>query len=420
MALLLLALISLPTMSRASGLCGPWDLVATPNVGNSVTWLNAVTALSADDAWSVGLWRDNPAGRGPLALRWNGSAWSETDLPETGQLGAYPETDGVDAAPGGDVWIVGNVTTTYPTYNLPLALRWRGGSWDPSAARGGFAYEVDALASDDVWAVGQAVGYGDGGATSVPLAIHWDGSGWTDVEVPRVANRHHQLSDLVAISHDDVWAVGDYRNVAGTYRGITYHWDGQAWSHIYSPIEEISQSGLDDVVATGPNDVWAIGGGDSGVVLMHWDGSQWSLAPAPPNSGGSLAAVGPNDLWASGWNGFWHWDGASWTEMPTSVPGASYVIRSGGMEIVGGCDIWCAGFWTLADGITGYTLAERLQPAPATVESRPGMGSAITFPNPYRPGDQIRLELPPAEAAGLTGSFEGSPSKRQLRVAVDH
>jgi hypothetical protein len=30
------------------------------------------------------------------------------------------------------------------------------------------------------------------------------------------------------------------------------------------------------------------------------------------------------------------------------------------MEVLGDCDIWCAGFWTLEDGITSSTLAERL------------------------------------------------------------
>jgi hypothetical protein len=399
----------------AAGLCGTWDIVATPNVGNSVTRLRAVTSLSANDAWSVGLWRDNPAGRGPLVLRWDGSIWSRTDLPDTGELGAYPETEGVDAAPNGDVWVVGNVTTTYPTYNLPLALRWREGSWDqvetvtlrpqtvyPFAARGGSFYEVDALASDDIWAVGQAAGFGDGGATTAPLAAHWDGSGWTDVEVPRISNRHHQLSDVFAISHDDVWAVGDYRNVAAAFHAVTYHWDGSEWSHVHSPIEDMSESGLDDVVATGPNDVWAVGGAsDVGVVLMHWDGSHWSLVQSPPNSGGSLAAVGPDDLWMSGWNGFWHWDGATWTEVPASVPGASYVIRSGGMEIVGGCDIWCVGFWTEADGITSYTLAERLRsPATSVVEDQDASPS-LAFRNPFVPGSQIRFELPSDRPASL-------------------
>ena len=374
-AALLVALIAVPALGQEAAPCGAWDLVPTPNVGNSVTRITAVTALTTSDAWAVGYWRDEPVGRGSLALRWDGSTWGETELPETGHLGSSPEAVGVDADPSGDVWVVGNVTTTYPTYNLPLVLRWRGGSWDsvetvtlrpqtvyPFAARGGLAREVDALAPDDIWAVGQAAGFGDGGATSVPLAMHWDGSTWTDVDVPRVANRHHELRGLVAISSDDVWAVGDHRNVAGPFRGVTYHWDGSSWSHVDSPIEAMPDSGLDDVVATGPNDVWAIGSASGvGVVVMHWDGSQWNLVQGPGNSGGSLAAVGPNDLWASGWNGFWHWDGTTWTEVPASVPGATYVIRSGGMAVVGDCDIWSAGFWTLEDGITSFTLAEHLQ-----------------------------------------------------------
>ena len=414
---LLVALVWLPAIGKAAVPCDGWDLVATPNVGNSVTRLRAITALTAADAWAVGLWRDNPAGRGPVVIRWNGSVWSLADLPETAQLGSYPETEGVDAAPNGDVWVVGNVTTTYPTNNLPLALRWHGGSWDvvatvtlrpqtvyPFAARGGFFYEVDALSSDDIWAVGQAVGFGDGGATSVPLAAHWNGSSWSDVDVPRVANRHHQLGDVVAIAHDDVWAVGDYRNVADLFRGVTYHWNGEVWSHVDSPIEHMGTSGLDDVAAYGPNDVWAIGGAEGAVVLMHWDGSQWSLAPAPPNSGGSLAAVGPNDLWVSGWNGFWHWDGTTWTEVPTSVPGASYVIRSGGMAIVGDCDVWCAGFWTLADGLTSFTLAERLQPAPATSADMEvgAAGPSLVFRNPFPAGSPIRFETLSDRPATLT------------------
>ena len=413
-ATLLLALVSVPAVGRAVEPCDGWDLVATPNVGNSVTRLTAVTALNANDAWAVGLWRNEPAGFGPVAMRWDGSAWSLTGLPGTGHLGTLPATAGVDAAPNGDVWIVGNVTSTYPTYNLPLVLRWREGDWDvaeavtlrpqtvyPFAARGGLLYDMAALAADDIWAVGQAGGFGDGGATSVPLAVHWNGSSWSEVDVPGVANRHHELSDVVAIAHDDVWAVGDYRNIAGAFHAITYHWDGQAWSHIDSPIEHMGTSGLDDVVATGPNDVWAIGVAEGAVALMHWDGSQWSLAPAPANSGGSLAAVGPMDLWASGWNGFWHWDGTAWTEVPAAVPGASYVIRGGGMEIVGDCDIWSVGFWTLADGITSFTLAERLQPATTSVMGESAPGLALEFRNPFLPGSPIRFETPSEQPVTL-------------------
>ncbi len=380
----LVALMLLPVTTEAAPPCGGWQSVPTPNTGDRVNRLTAVTALSSDDAWAVGLWRDVSGVFGPLALRWNGTTWSDTELPDTAFLGALPETEGVEEASNGDVWVVGKVFTGYPTDNRPLVLRWRDGSWDyvdtvtlqpqtvyPFADRGGLLYEVDALTPDDIWAVGLANGFG-AGAISVPLAVHWDGSSWTEVDVPSVSNKTHWLRDVVAISANDVWAVGNYSNVADVFRGVTYHWDGTSWSHVYSPIEGVSQSGLDDVVATGPNDVWAIGGGQlTGVMLMHWDGTEWSVVQPPPNSGGSLAAVGPNDLWASGWNGFWHWDGSAWTEVPAAVPGATYVIRIGGMEIVGDCSVWCVGSWTLADGITSFTLAEELlgtTPMPGDVD----------------------------------------------------
>ncbi|CAG1010700.1 hypothetical protein PHYC_03906 [Phycisphaerales bacterium] len=367
---LLLALLPLPALAQP---CGQWQPTPTPNVGNSVTRLTSISALSQDDAWAAGLWRNNPTGEGPVIIHWNGAAWNLADLPSSAHLGTSPQVLGVDAAPNGDVWFAGYLTTTYPTNNMPLVLRWRNGGWDhvgtvsmrpqreyPYGPRGGFLYDVAALAPNDAWAVGIGAGYGDATSSSVPLAAHWDGSSWTDVEVPLVANRHHELGSVLAISSDDVWAIGDYRNISGTFRGITYHWDGTRWSHIQSPIEAVSQSGLEDIAATGPNDVWAIGGSDAGVFLMHWDGSAWTEMPPPPNSGGSIAAVGPDDLWVSGWSGYWHWDGSTWTEVPTTVPGSTYVIRSGGMEVIGNCDLWGAGFWTLEDGITSFTLAERL------------------------------------------------------------
>jgi hypothetical protein len=412
------AMLSLLVWAAAPALgtvpCDGWALVPTPNQGNSVTRLTSVAALSADDAWAVGYWRSEPAGAGPYALRWNGSTWSETDLPDTGQLGTSPEVVGVDAAANGDVWIVGSVTTPAPTNNEPLVLRWRGGDWDivetvtlrpqtefPYAARGGFLDDVAILTADDVWAVGIANGFGDAESASVPLAVHWDGSSWTDVEVPLVANRHHAFYAVAAIAPDDVWAVGDYRNIGGVFRGVAYHWDGSAWSHVPSPIESVSQSALSDVVALGPNDVWAVGGSDSGPFVMHWNGSQWDVLPPPPDSGDSIAAVGPDDIWVSGWNGFHHWDGQSWTEVPAAVPGATYVIRSGGLEIVGDCDIWCVGFWAEADGITSYTLAERLQAQPTGVAEVQPLDHALQFPNPFSPGSSIRLVIPAEQSLRL-------------------
>lgn len=409
----MLAVSILPALAVATAPCGEWHQVVTLNVGNDVNRLTSVSALSPADAWAVGHWRDQPTGAGPLAMRWNGAVWGVMDLPATSHLGTMPQTAAVATSANGDVWILGDVTTTYPTYNLPLVLRWRGGAWDvvetvtlrpqtvyPFAARGGRLLAADGVAADDIWAVGQAAGFGDAGATSAPLAVHWDGANWTEVDVPRVANRHHELSAVVAIAPDDAWAVGDYRNVADAFRGVTYHWDGSSWSHVVSPVEAMS-GGLEDVAATGPDDVWALGNGDSGVVVMHWDGDDWSLVAPPANSGGSIAAVGPDDVWVSGWNGHWHWDGAAWTEVPATVPGAAYVVRSGGMEILGDCDLWCVGFSTAANGITSFTLAERLQARLTDGPAPVGSTALVAAPNPFNPRTSIRYDLPLPGAVSL-------------------
>ncbi|RPJ41657.1 MAG: hypothetical protein EHM19_11450, partial [Candidatus Latescibacterota bacterium] len=412
LALLIAGVVLAVTPVFAVPPCGDWLLVSTPNVGNSVTRLTAVTALSSEDAWAVGYWRSEPAGAGTLILRWDGTGWTSVDAPETGELGTEPSLTGIDAAPNGDVWIVGGVRTGYPTDELPLAMRWRDGSWGsvetvtlrpqteyPFAARGGSLDEVDALAPSDIWAVGLSAGMGDGSATVLPLAVHWDGSEWTETDVPPIANRWHHLLGVAAIAPDDVWAVGEYRNIAQLYHGVTYHWDGTTWSHVWSPVEGMSSGTLSDVTALGPDDVWAAGVGESGPVMMHWDGTEWSLVPAPLNMAGELAVVAPDDIWAPGWNGFHHWDGTEWTEVPAPIPGASFVIRGGGTAIVDDCDVWSVGFWTLADGITSFTLAERLRSGQTFTPNAPGdapaaIATIAAAPNPFNPEVELMFDLP--------------------------
>ncbi len=156
---------------RGLGIACPHRMLVT-----STNWLSAVTAFADNDAWAGGLWRDASGGFGPMAMRWNGTTWSRRTCPTRRFLGALPETAGVEAVSDGSVWVVGRcVLYGNPTRQPSSRARWRGGSWDyvdtvtlrpqtvyPFGPRGGLLYEVDALAPDDIWAVGQAAGYGDG------------------------------------------------------------------------------------------------------------------------------------------------------------------------------------------------------------------------------------------------------------------
>lgn len=66
----------------------------------------------------------------------------------------------------------------------------------------------------------------------------------------------------------------------------------------------------------GPDDVWAVGGSDSAVIL-HWDGSGWNEVPYSPACGnGSLNGVWTEpggDIWVAGFFGAMaRYDGAEW------------------------------------------------------------------------------------------------------------
>ncbi len=361
--------------------CGAWQIVPSPNPGNAENGLSGVAARSPVDAWAVGQTKDGSSSAVPIAIHWDGAAWSLVSLPDTAGLGTSPVLMDVDVAGADQVWAVGYVTSGYPTNNLPLVLRRTGSTWDyvhtvtlrpqteyPYSPRGGFAYSVEALAPNDVWAVGVAAGFGDAQATSVGMALHWDGSTWTDIDVPRVGNRSHRLEDAAAISSNDVWTVGYYRNVADTYRAVVYHWDGSAWSRVGTPAESIAQSFLHAIVALGPNDIWAAGSINySEPLFLHWDGSGWDIVAGPAGATGeihALAAIGPADIWATGAfdSNFYHWDGASWTSAGSPpVPGATAVNRGGGLAVVGACDVWSVGSFTTSSA--SFTLVERLQAA---------------------------------------------------------
>src|SRR5688500_3688742 len=113
-----------------------------------------------------------------------------------------------------DVWAVGS----YGSPARTLTMHWDGIRWSvvPSPNRDGATFHwlsgVDAVSSNDVWAVG------------IGTILHWDGTQWSLVPSPI-----YGLSAVKAISSNNVWAVG------GGSRTITIHWDGAQWTRVPSP-----------------------------------------------------------------------------------------------------------------------------------------------------------------------------------------
>ena len=197
-----------------------------------------------------------------------------------------------------------------PTYaSVPLAIHWDGTSWSqvPSPNPGFFSTafsSVDAISTNDIWAVGSTTATQFGHAQT--LAMHWDGSSWSVVPTGIL---QQTLSSVSAVSSDDVWAVGNNR--AGLYI-ITMHWNGSNWSVVPTPEPANNSIYLSDLDAISSNDGWAVGyfesleTGGTVPLILHWDGTQWNMVERDwgiaPDFLTTVAAVSATDVWASGYN----------------------------------------------------------------------------------------------------------------------
>jgi hypothetical protein len=208
---------------------------------------------------------------------------------------------GVEAIAPNDVWFFGDSLNQTGSPDLAIALHFNGSSFElvnvPSVnpdvvtfGDGNGLRAGSALAPNDVWAVGAA---SDGDSMPAPHSQiqHWNGSTWQNVPGPS-PGVWHDLNAVVAIAPDDVWAGGDYFD--GTaYHGLALHYDGTSWTQVPIP------GGVSDLVAFASDDVYAAGAG-----IMHWDGTSWTVmedfATVDGPSFAGLSAAGPCDLWAGG------------------------------------------------------------------------------------------------------------------------
>ena len=215
----------------------------------------------------------------------------------------------------------------------------------------GYGARLRAIAGssdNDLWAVGWFLENN----SRHNLTLHWNGSVWKRVPVPDVVNGGvNGLYGVAAIAPNDVWAVG--YAVGLSYQTVTLHWNGSAWQIVPSPnlTRPGSYNALNAVVAISSNDVWAVGGApaDLGVygraLLMHWDGSAWQLFPEPPEvinwyttNRFGVAARASNDVWAVGEFAAWHWDGSTWSVPSEFGSGQNLLAAS-----ASGNTLWTAG-----------------------------------------------------------------------------
>jgi hypothetical protein len=300
-----------------------WTAFPAPLINGELTAdLQGVVDISPTQAWAVGnvTLGANP---GQIIEKWNGAKWSLFPNP-TLLPNSQGDLFGLTSTSASDIWAVGNLVqdlSNGQAFSYNLFEHWDGTAWTPTFINT-INFEgltgVSADATNDAWAVGFVSGEG----TST-LAMHWNGTNWAAVATPEnVGEGPNQLNAVVALTPDNAWAVGfSTPGPAGQSATLTLilHWDGTTWAVVPSPNvgpNSSSQSNqLLGLTANSADDIWAFGSyfaadgsGHQMTLLLHWDGTSWSIAPSPnPTEGNFLddllfagVVPSPGNVWILG------------------------------------------------------------------------------------------------------------------------
>ena len=417
-----LGLVSATPSPAGPHVCDPaWRVTETLDVDPLNSQLSAVDARTSADVWAVGY-----RSAGALSMHWDGASWTDVPVPVPAGTDSMSAFD-VEALAVDDAWAVGGRSDADPGDHAAI-LHWNGRAWSlaPLADLTGVYGEllgIDAVAADDIWAVGFQRGSTPGGDPR-PLVMHFDGDAWHVVTTPSLAGPDASLLDVRALAPDDVWAVGSRQPPLTSEIGdrtLIEHWDGSSWTVVPSPEADDQNHALTTVDGAGPTDVWA-GGSIGGYqpLLEHWDGAAWTLA----NTGLSDDPQGVNDLEVVNDHDVWalmgrlraptvqiHYDGTTWAEAP-GPPSPKRLLLD--VDAAPGGELWTVG---AVLGKRHAALAERLCPSrPSSSGFLPGTvliphGGALAWtvpagdPGTYRFTDETGLGLFDSGPLGQTDTF---------------
>jgi len=190
-----------PAASLERALLLHWDgalwAVVDPGraVGRGRSLLHDVVAISPTDVWAAGYLRNDR----PLVIRFDGQAWSRSEIDGRGALIAIEPVATTEA------WAVG-----------AGIRRFDGVAWEEPtpASRGGELRGVAAVVPADVWAVGSHPT--PDGTSTRGFALRWNGQRWQLASAPRVPGSE-AFTGVDALPDGTVLAVG-HRDVAAGRR----------------------------------------------------------------------------------------------------------------------------------------------------------------------------------------------------------
>jgi hypothetical protein len=316
----------------ASAAASTWTIQVTPlPAGAAHGTLGAVSCPSKASCTAVGTYTDPGHGARQLAEHWNGSSWAIIPGGRRPAGATGIRLTAISCTSAASCTAVGSYDNASKT-QVPLAEHWNGSGWairatpSPSGFTGSALSAVSCTSDTSCTAAG--VSYSSSG-TQQPLAEHWHGTSWT-IQATQHGSTFTAVSCASAAS---CTAVG-YYFPALQAAPLAEHWDGSGWTVQAIPSPSHETSFLAAVSCASPGSCTAVGyyyDDASGAVLAlaeHWDGSSWIIQAIPPQTpasylyGVSCATSASCTAVGAGPQGAYaeHWNGSTWRAQQTAQP----------------------------------------------------------------------------------------------------
>ena len=338
---------------------------------------------------------------------------------------------GVAAISDSDVWAVGtfNGSNNNSAINETITEHWNGSAWTlvPSpnvGTKGSSLFAVSAASTNDVWAVGR-VQTSSSASGNRTLIEHWNGSAWSVIASPNPSSEGDNLMGVAAISATNAWAVGFFENNAmSAEQPLILHWDGSTWS-VFPKIPNINMM-AEAITARTASDIWAVGTDTASTtnIALHFDGTQWSITPSASFSSAQqhisgVAAIAANDAWMVG--SFertnhllqplaLHWNGQTWSMV--SVPNPSiFSNQLFGVAAISTSDVWAVGQTVPPSSVGVDTLIEHWDGTQWSIVSSPNV------PDGRRTFDGLSgITVSGPTSLWAVGGFDSPTGQRTLTV----
>ncbi len=321
-----------------------WTIQNTPNPPVAESFFTGVScpfgcvavgyAVNGDRSFST---------QTPLAEHWNGSTWHLDTVPvpsgfQDGQLNSVSCPSSATCVAVG--WYLG------ANGRKTLVERWDGTSWTVQASANvangdNYLDGVSCLSASACTAVGDVNIVGGTPA----LVLRWDGTSWTVQSTPSVSPVNNASLDSVSCtSATACMAVGAYADKNFNYVPLSESWNGTSWTQQNVPVPPSGDGGLDGVSCPQATACIAVGSADGlpYTLAASWNGTTWTLQNnlgqydpllgVSCTSSSACTAVGqhsdPQDYYGPVPPLVETWDGTSWTVRaapdPPGSQGASF------------------------------------------------------------------------------------------------